>query len=175
MEGKYAYVLTSMNIEESSYIYFSPEQNSKEDSNKLYCFPSRRPDIMLTPAGAMFVVVVLFVLSSCSAAADSSNEREFYIVLEGLGPTGGSSINSPDTVWARSLVWQDYLGVSSQWDTTLEAIKEVRNKLNWSVYTTVVGSKARQKRRQKHQTPKRPIPNISHTVETLISVFIFWA
>ena len=97
----------------------------------------------------MFVVVVLAVLSSCYAATDSngSNERDFYIILEGLGPTGGSSMNSPDTLWARTLVWQDYLGVSSQWDTTLEAIKEVRNKLNWSVYTTVVGSKARQKRR----------------------------
>ena len=122
----------------------------------------------------MFVVVVLAVLSSCYAATDSngSNERDFYIILEGLGPTGGSSMNSPDTLWARTLVWQDYLGVSSQWDTTLEAIKEVRNKLNWSVYTTVVGSKARQKRRQKHQTPKQPTPNISHTVETLISAGI---
>ena len=64
---------------------------------------------MLTAAGTMFVVVVLAVLSSCYAATDSngSNERDFYIILEGLGPTGGSSMNSPDTLWARTLVWGD--------------------------------------------------------------------
>ena len=108
----------------------------------------------------------------CVAKSGKSNRRDFYLVLESLGPTGsGSNMNSSDTVWASNLTWgQDYLAVSTSWNTPLKAIQEARDILNWSVYLTSPGSPTRQKRREKQR--HQPIPNFTETIENLVSAGI---
>ena len=92
--------------------------------------------------------------------------------MEGLGPTNdGSTIDSLDTKWASMLSWnQDYAAVSSNWDTPLEAIQQVRNQLNWSLYLTTPASPTRQKNQEKHKKMRKP--NLTKTIETLAAAGI---
>ena len=108
-----------------------------------------------------FLITIISIGITNAIKATPSNQRDFYIVLEGLGPTnGGSTIDTLDTKWASNLTWnQDYLAVSSEWDTPIEAIQQVRDVLNWSIYFTTSGSPTRQKNREKHR--KIPMPNLT--------------
>ena len=74
-------------------------------------------------------------------------------------------------MWASNLTWgQDYLAVSTSWDTPLKAIQEARGILNWSVYLTSPASPTRQKRREKQR--HQPTPNFTETIDTLVSAGI---
>ena len=119
-----------------------------------------------------FLITIISIGITNAIKATPSNQRDFYIVLEGLGPTnGGSTIDTLDTKWASNLTWnQDYLAVSSEWDTPIEAIQQVRDVLNWSIYFTTSGSPTRQKNREKHR--KIPMPNLTKAIETLTSAGI---
>ena len=105
---------------------------------------------MRTRGTTAYIALVLCLLQNVYVAkCGNGNRRDFYFVLEGRGPTSGSTIDSPDTVWASNLTWgQDYLAVSTSWNTPLKAIQEARSILNWSVYLTSPGSPTRQKRRE---------------------------
>ena len=95
----------------------------------------------------------------------------FISVLEGMGPTSGSTIDSPDTVWASNLTWgQDYLAVSTSWNTPLQAIQEARSILPGPFILLPQDFPTRQKRREKHR--HQPIPNFTETIDTLVSAGI---
>ena len=110
-----------------------------------------------------FTAALLFV-AFYPCFGTTTNEREFYIVLESLGPTGDGNMESPDTLWAKSRVWsKDYLSVSMNWNTPVDAIQEARNSLNWSVYLTAHTSKWRS---------STPVPNITKAIASLLAAGI---
>ena len=81
---------------------------------------------MRTRGTTAYIALVLCLLQNVYVAkCGNGNRRDFYFVLEGMGPTSGSTIDSPDTVWASNLTWgQDYLAVSTSWNTLLKRFKK---------------------------------------------------
>ena len=69
--------------------------------------------------------------SSCSPDT-SSQERDFYFWLDGVGPTSGDGTEAAavTTEWALEKGWSKYLVVSSEWSTTAEQCCQTR-KLGW--------------------------------------------
>ena len=82
--------------------------------------------------------VVLLVAGLAAAVAQRDGGDGFTLMLAGIGPVN-QDVSSPDTQWAMTRPWQQYLAVNMLWDAPPEAVRDTLD-LGWSVILTAWGS-----------------------------------
>ena len=112
------------------------------------------------------LLCLCFGIGSESTSTSKGLDNNFYLILEGFGPTEGQDLSSIEVQWALNTSWSnDYLGVSANWDASVSSIKMTSKELNWTVYSTVHASDV-------WNSHFSPPPNISLAMETLINAGI---
>ena len=91
---------------------------------------------------ALITRFLLAGLVCCLRAADaaSSNTRDFYLQMAGIGPTSGAHAGDPATRWLAGTAWASkYASLTANWNVNVSQIVATR-RLGWSVTLAAHGS-----------------------------------